>query len=89
MKAKPVIINGVEIYPTGAILGKALDGFRRGHWTAPAAHGTQHTGFPINLLARAGSEHNKRMISRYFVGPHRTEALYHYIAKAFVVEMTP
>jgi hypothetical protein len=25
MKAKPVMIGGVEIYPTGAILGKALE----------------------------------------------------------------
>jgi trimeric autotransporter adhesin len=27
MKAIPVIVNGVEIYPTGAILGKALENF--------------------------------------------------------------
>jgi trimeric autotransporter adhesin len=27
MKAIPVVINGVEIYPTGAILGKALENF--------------------------------------------------------------
>ena len=25
MKAKPVVINGIEIYPTGSILGKALE----------------------------------------------------------------
>lgn len=30
MKAVPVIINGVEIYPTGAILGKALENFESG-----------------------------------------------------------
>lgn len=29
MKAKPVVVNGVEIYPTGTILGRALEG-----WTA-------------------------------------------------------
>jgi trimeric autotransporter adhesin len=27
MKAVPVVVNGVEIYPTGAILGKALENF--------------------------------------------------------------
>ena len=27
MKAKPVVVNGIEIYPTGAILGKALENF--------------------------------------------------------------
>lgn len=31
MKANPVIINGVEIYPTGAILGKALENFDSGN----------------------------------------------------------
>jgi hypothetical protein len=30
MKAKPVVINGVEIYPTGAILGKALEPLESG-----------------------------------------------------------
>jgi trimeric autotransporter adhesin len=30
MKAVPVIVNGVEIYPTGAILGKALENFEVG-----------------------------------------------------------
>jgi hypothetical protein len=30
MKAKPVVINGVEIYPTGAILGKALEPWKQG-----------------------------------------------------------
>jgi hypothetical protein len=30
MKALPVVINGVEIYPTGAILGKALQNFEHG-----------------------------------------------------------
>jgi hypothetical protein len=30
MKAKPMIINGIEIYPTGAILGKALEPLEEG-----------------------------------------------------------
>lgn len=30
MKAKPAVINGIEIYPTGAILGKALENFESG-----------------------------------------------------------
>ncbi|HEY3430376.1 MAG TPA: hypothetical protein VGK39_06845 [Cyclobacteriaceae bacterium] len=30
MKAIPVVINGVEIFPTGAILGKALENFNSG-----------------------------------------------------------
>lgn len=30
MKANPVTINGIEIYPTGAILGKALEPFEKG-----------------------------------------------------------
>ncbi|HEU5289608.1 MAG TPA: hypothetical protein VFU05_03125 [Cyclobacteriaceae bacterium] len=30
MKAKPVVINGFEIYPTGTILGKALENFESG-----------------------------------------------------------
>jgi hypothetical protein len=27
MKAVPVVVNGMEIYPTGAVLGKALQNF--------------------------------------------------------------
>jgi hypothetical protein len=27
MKASPVVVNGVEIFPTGTILGKALENF--------------------------------------------------------------
>lgn len=30
MKAKPILINGIEIYPTGAILGKALESLESG-----------------------------------------------------------
>lgn len=30
MRAKPVVINGVEIYPTGTILGKALEAWQTG-----------------------------------------------------------
>jgi hypothetical protein len=30
MKAVPVILNGIKIYPTGAILGKALENFESG-----------------------------------------------------------
>ena len=30
MKAKPVVIQGVEIYPTGAIIGKALEAWEHG-----------------------------------------------------------
>jgi hypothetical protein len=33
MKAKPVVVHGVAIYPTGAILGKALQPLRRGTGT--------------------------------------------------------
>jgi hypothetical protein len=33
MKAKPVVVHGVAIYPTGAILGKALQPLRRGAGT--------------------------------------------------------
>jgi hypothetical protein len=31
MKATPVIVNGVPIYPTGAVLGKALESLPSGH----------------------------------------------------------
>ena len=30
MKASPVVINGIEIYPTGTILGKALESLEQG-----------------------------------------------------------
>ena len=30
MRASPIIINGVQIYPTGAILGKAMESLESG-----------------------------------------------------------
>jgi hypothetical protein len=33
MKAKPIVVRGVKIYPTGAILGKALQPLRKGKST--------------------------------------------------------